>query len=139
VPARSTGGQAPQQRDGKSAPATRTASLTSPKDGGAEARAIPAPAEQNPATYVERPPGPPPHARARRFRKPTRRSRSAEHPPGCLACTARQGQLPGGARGHHPRRDRLRDRIPNPTRTAAAEPADARDARIPQRHGSPRG
>jgi hypothetical protein len=89
--------------------------LTCPKDGGAEARAIPAPAQQNPATYVRTTT----RAAAARPRpavanRPGGHDRRSTRPAACLACAARQGRLPGGARSHYPRWDRLRDRIPKP-------------------------
>ena len=70
------------------------------------------------------------------LRIPTRRSRSAEHSPAARHALPAREQRPGGTRGHHPRWDRLRDRIPT-TRGGPQPPSrpTARDARIRQRHG----
>ena len=76
-----------------------------------------------------------PHIRARRSRQPARPSRSAEHPPDCLACTARQGQLPGGSPRLPSMIEPLRDRIPRPDRdTSRRAGRPRRLPHIPQRH-----
>jgi hypothetical protein len=96
--------------------------LTCPKDGGAEARAIPAPAQQNPATYVRTTT----RAAAARPRpavanRPGGHDRRSTRPAAWLALPARDG-FPAELAVTIQDGTAFVIASLNPTRTAAAEP-----------------